>query len=43
VTFSVPPRAVVKGNPAVIVRRDFDNLALRSSLTVAADLGTGDS
>jgi serine acetyltransferase len=43
VTFSVPPRAVVKGNPAVIVRRDFDNSALLSSLTVAADLGTNDS
>jgi serine acetyltransferase len=37
VTFSVPPRAVVKGNPAVIVRREFDNSALRSSLAAAAD------
>jgi serine acetyltransferase len=29
---SVPDRVVVKGNPAVIVRRDFDNSVLRCSL-----------
>jgi serine acetyltransferase len=34
-TFSVPPRAVVKGNPARIVRTNFDNSELRRSLTIA--------
>ena len=43
VTFSIPPGAVVKGNPALIVRRQFDNSALRSSLAVAADLEADDS
>ena len=38
VTFSVSPGAVVKGNPALIVRREFDNSALRSSLTVPSDV-----
>jgi serine acetyltransferase len=40
VTFSVPPRAVVKGNPARIVRTDFDNSELRRSLTVVPDVVT---
>ena len=39
-TFSVPPRAVVKGNPARIVRTDFDNAGLRRSLTLVADVAT---
>ena len=39
-TFSVPPRAVVKGNPAQIVRTNFDNCALRRSLTIVADVVT---
>jgi serine acetyltransferase len=42
-TFSVPPHAVVKGNPALIVRRNFDNSALRDSLTVVPDLPTDNS
>ncbi len=33
-TFSVPPRAVVQGNPARIVRENFDNSALRRSLAI---------
>jgi serine acetyltransferase len=37
-TYSVPPGAVVKGNPAAIVRRDFDNSGLRSSLAVVQDI-----
>jgi serine acetyltransferase len=37
-TYSVPAGSVVKGNPADIVRRDFDNRALRSSLAIARDL-----
>jgi serine acetyltransferase len=37
-TSSVPPGAVVKGNPAVLVRIDFDNLALRQSLAVVHDV-----
>jgi serine acetyltransferase len=43
VTFDVPPHTVVKGNPALVVRRNFDNSALRSSLTVVSELGTDDS
>jgi serine acetyltransferase/glycosyltransferase involved in cell wall biosynthesis len=43
VTFDVPPRTVVKGNPALVVRRNFDNSTLRSSLTVVTDVGTHDS
>jgi len=39
-TYSVPPRAVVKGNPARVVRRDFDNSRLRRSLTIVSDLTT---
>jgi serine acetyltransferase len=38
ITFSVPPGAVVKGNPGRIVRADFDNSALRRSLLIFADL-----
>jgi acetyltransferase-like isoleucine patch superfamily enzyme len=37
-TFSVPPGAVVKGNPAQIVRTAFENSALRRSLTVIQDV-----
>jgi acetyltransferase-like isoleucine patch superfamily enzyme len=37
-TFSVPPRAVVKGNPARVVRTNFDNSGLRRSLAVVADV-----
>jgi acetyltransferase-like isoleucine patch superfamily enzyme len=33
-TFSVPPRAVVKGNPARIVQTNFDNSELRRSLSI---------
>jgi len=32
VSMSVPARAVAAGNPATIVRREFDNTGLRSSL-----------
>jgi len=39
-TFSVPPRAVVKGNPAQIVRTNFDNSELRRSLTIVPDVAT---
>lgn len=37
-TFSVPPLSVVKGNPARVVRENFDNSALRKSLAIVADL-----
>jgi len=37
-TFSVPSRAVVKGNPARIVRRNFDNSALRRSPTIVPEV-----
>lgn len=37
-TFSVAARAVVKGNPAVLVRKDFDNSMLRRSLSVVQDV-----
>ena len=33
-TFSVPPGAVVKGNPALIVRTNFENSELRGSLAI---------
>ena len=36
-SFSIPPGAVVKGNPALMVRRNFDNSALRRSLIVVHD------
>jgi acetyltransferase-like isoleucine patch superfamily enzyme len=39
-TFSVPPRAVVKGNPARVVRTNFDNSGLRRSLAVVPDVAT---
>jgi acetyltransferase-like isoleucine patch superfamily enzyme len=42
-TFSVPPRAVAKGNPARIVRTNFDNSRLRRSLAVVVDVGIGRS
>jgi serine acetyltransferase len=42
-TFSVPPRAVVKGNPARIVRRNFDNSELRRSLAIRSDVATDDA
>lgn len=37
VSFNVPPRAVVGGNPATILRRDFDNSSLRRSLDTNVD------
>ena len=37
VTFSVSAGALVGGNPARVIRRGFDNSALRSSLQVAGD------
>jgi serine acetyltransferase len=40
VTYSVPPGAVIKGNPASIVQRNFDNSGLRSSLLVVSDIAT---
>jgi serine acetyltransferase len=43
VTFSVSPGAVVKGNPALIVRKNFDNSELRRSLTVVPDIATDNS
>jgi serine acetyltransferase len=42
-TFSVPPCAVVKGNPARIVRTNFDNSGLRRSLSIVPDLVTDNS
>jgi hypothetical protein len=42
-TFSVPPRAVVKGNPARIVRTNFDNSELRRSLRIVPDVAPGNS
>lgn len=39
-SFNVPPDAVVKGNPGFIVRRNFDNSALRRSLVVIHDVAT---
>jgi serine acetyltransferase len=41
-TYSVPPGAVVKGNPAAIVRRGFDNSELRRSLLIVHDVATAD-
>jgi acetyltransferase-like isoleucine patch superfamily enzyme len=37
-TYSVPPGAVVKGNPARVIRQGYDNSTLRSSLAVVTDL-----
>ena len=42
VTFDVQPHTVVKGNPALVVRKDFDNYTLRGCCAVA-DIGTADS
>jgi serine acetyltransferase len=42
-THSVPPGAVVKGNPAQIVRTNFDNSTLRRSLTVVQDVAADHS
>lgn len=41
-TFSVPRGAVVKGNPARVVRTNFDNSQLRRSLTIVPDVATTD-
>ncbi len=41
-TFDVPPRAVVQGNPARIVRENFDNSALRRSLAIVHSVPTTD-
>ncbi|MHB8813207.1 MAG: LbetaH domain-containing protein [Steroidobacteraceae bacterium] len=35
-SMNVPPRAVVAGNPATIIAREFDNARLRRSLDTAA-------
>jgi acetyltransferase-like isoleucine patch superfamily enzyme len=37
-TFSVPPRAVAKGNPARVIQHGFDNDALRRSLSIITEL-----
>lgn len=37
-TYSVPAGAVVKGNPARVIRENFDNSALRASLDVVYEL-----
>jgi len=37
-SMSVPARAIVAGNPAIIVRKNFDNRVLRRSLTSDIDL-----
>ena len=37
-TSSVPPRSVVKGNPARVMLESFDNAALRSSLEIVTEL-----
>lgn len=37
-TKSIPPGSVVQGNPARIVRRDFDNSDLRNSLATDLDM-----
>lgn len=39
-TYSVPPGAVVKGNPAAMIRRDFDNSGLRRSLAIVQAIAT---
>lgn len=33
-TYNIPPNTVVRGNPARIIREDFDNSEIRSSLTI---------
>jgi serine acetyltransferase len=37
-TFSIPPGAVARGNPARVIRQGFDNEALRRSLTIITEL-----
>jgi serine O-acetyltransferase len=37
-TFSIPPRAVAKGNPARVIHQEFDNEALRRSLSIITEL-----
>lgn len=37
-TTSVPPRSVVKGNPARVVRTNFDNTELRTSLRIVREI-----
>lgn len=37
-THNVPARSVVKGNPARVVRRDFDNATLRDTLAIVHDV-----
>ena len=37
-TFSVPPKAVAKGNPARVIRQGFDNEALRRSMEIITEL-----
>jgi serine acetyltransferase len=37
-TSSVPPRSVVRGNPARVMLESFDNAALRSSLEIVTEL-----
>lgn len=36
-TFSVPPGSLVRGCPARVIKADFDNSALRQSLSVTVD------
>ena len=38
VTANVAPRAVVSGNPAQVVRLEFDNSLIRASTTVVSEL-----
>jgi len=37
-TFSVPPRSVVRGNPARVIRENFDNSEFRSTLAIVEAL-----
>jgi serine acetyltransferase len=39
-SINVPPRTVVGGNPATVVRTGFDNSALRGTLTCDVDRGS---
>ena len=36
-SMNVPPRALVGGNPAIIIKKDFDNTKLRQSLACEVD------
>ncbi|HEY2036586.1 MAG TPA: hypothetical protein VGG96_06205, partial [Steroidobacteraceae bacterium] len=36
-SMNVPPRAVVAGNPATIIAREYDNAALRRNLRTDVD------